>query len=101
MIGVHIKLDESTLAATTNDFAREVNVRGVTGLIEFRMDQMDDPLEQLVAYDDGPPIIATNCAQWFGGKAGGIGRLGNLFSASRYNTVKFADVELETVRAKE
>nr|WP_058568552.1 type I 3-dehydroquinate dehydratase [Haloferax marisrubri] len=96
-----MKLDESALAATTNDLTREVDARGVADLIEFRMDKADDPLEQLAAYDGELPIIATNRARWFGGKASDTGRLDDLFSASRYDAVEFVDIELETVRAKE
>jgi 3-dehydroquinate dehydratase-1 len=94
-------VDDFALAATTNDLTREADARGVADLVEFRMDRADDPIEQLEAYDGDLPIVATNRNQWFGGKARDTGRLDTLFTASRFDSVAYVDLELETVRAKE
>jgi 3-dehydroquinate dehydratase-1 len=101
MIKDTMKLDGFALAATTNDLTRESDARGVADLIEFRMDKAENPVEQLSAYDGELPIIATNRTRWFGGKANDSGRLDDLFAASRFDAVKFVDIELETARAKE
>ncbi|MFD1599508.1 type I 3-dehydroquinate dehydratase [Halobellus rarus] len=65
------------------------------------MDQAEDPIAQLEAYDGELPIVATNRNQWFGGKARDTGRLDTLFAASRFDAVTYVDIELETARAKE
>ena len=96
-----MKIEESALAATTNDLTREKDARGIADLIEFRMDKAESPIEQLAEYDGQLPIIATNRARWFGGKASDTGRLDDLFSASRFESVEFVDIELETIRSKE
>lgn len=95
-----MKIKESALAATTNDLTREKDARGIADLIEFRMDKAENPIEQLSQYDGHLPIIATNRARWFGGKASDTGRLDDLFSASRFESVEFVDIELETIRSK-
>ena len=94
-------VDDFALAATTNDLTREADARGVADLVEFRMDRAEAPIEQLEAYDGDLPIVATNRNQWFGGKARDTGRLDTLFTASRFDSVAYVDLELETVRAKE
>lgn len=96
-----MKINDFTLAATTNDLARERDAREVADIIEFRIDKADGPIEQLRAYDGELPIIATNRNQWFGGKARDQGRLDTLFAASRFDSVAYVDIELETARAKE
>ncbi|MFC4550460.1 MULTISPECIES: type I 3-dehydroquinate dehydratase [Halorussus] len=96
-----MEIRDSALAATTNDLTRAKDAHGVADLIEFRIDKAEDPIEQLSEYDGELPIIATNRARWFGGKASGTGRLDTLFSASRFDSVKFVDLELETVRSKD
>ncbi|WP_338072192.1 type I 3-dehydroquinate dehydratase [Halobellus limi] len=65
------------------------------------MDKAEDPIGQLEAYDGELPIVATNRNQWFGGKARDTGRLDTLFAASRFDSVAYVDIELETARAKE
>jgi 3-dehydroquinate dehydratase-1 len=94
-------LDDFALAATTNDLTREPAARGAADLVEFRMDKADEPIEQLEAYNGELPVIATNRNQWFGGKARDTGRLDTLFAASRFDSVAYVDLELETVRAKD
>lgn len=96
-----MKIDDFALAATTNDLTRERDAREVADIIEFRIDKADDPIEQLRTYDGELPIIATNRNQWFGGKARDQGRLDTLFAASRFDSVAYVDIELETARAKE
>ncbi|MFC6872110.1 type I 3-dehydroquinate dehydratase [Halobellus marinus] len=96
-----MKIDDFALAATTNDLTREGRARAAADLVEFRIDKADDPIEQLEAYDGELPIIATNRNQWFGGKAKDTGRLDTLFAASRFDSVAYVDIELETARAKE
>nr|WP_256420855.1 type I 3-dehydroquinate dehydratase [Halobellus rarus] len=96
-----MKIDGFTLAATTNDLTREEEAREKADVIEFRMDQAEDPIAQLEAYDGELPIVATNRNQWFGGKARDTGRLDTLFAASRFDAVTYVDIELETARAKE
>ena len=95
-----MKIEESALAATTNDLTREKDARGIADLIEFRLDKAEYPIGQLEAYDGELPIIATNRARWFGGKANDTGRLDDLFSASRFDSVAFVDIEYETIRSK-
>ncbi|GAA0236165.1 type I 3-dehydroquinate dehydratase [Haladaptatus pallidirubidus] len=90
--------DQFALAATTNDLEREAQVREVADVVEFRMDKANTPLSQLADYDGELPIIATNRAQWFGGKANDSGRLDHLFTASEFEAVKMIDIELETAR---
>lgn len=87
------------LAATTNNLELEREFRDSADLIEFRMDKADNPVDQLASYEGQLPIIATNRTQWFGGKAEDTGRLDKLFAASRFESVKFVDIEVETVRA--
>jgi 3-dehydroquinate dehydratase-1 len=94
-------LDDFALAATTNDLAREPAARGAADLVEFRMDEADDPIAQLDAYDGELPVVATNRNRWFGGKARDAGRLDALFAASRSDAVAYVDLELETVRGTE
>lgn len=94
-------LDDFALAATTNDLTREPAARGAADLVEFRMDKADEPIAQLEAYDGELPVLATNRNQWFGGKARDAGRLDTLFAASRFDSVAYVDLELETVRAKD
>ena len=94
-------LDDFALAATTNDLTREPAARGAADLVEFRMDKADEPIAQLEAYNGELPVLATNRNQWFGGKARDAGRLDTLFSASRFDSVAYVDLELETVRAKD
>jgi 3-dehydroquinate dehydratase-1 len=101
MVPFGMTVDDFALAATTNDLTREADARGVADLVEFRMDRADAPLEQLEAYDGELPIVATNRNQWFGGNASDTGRLDTLFAASRFESVAYVDLELETVRAKE
>lgn len=96
-----MKLDEFSLAATTNDLAREQNVREVADVIEFRMDSAVDPISQLSNYEGELPIIATNRSQWFGGKAHDTGRLDRLFTASEFKAVKMVDIEVEIARGTE
>ncbi|QCC48057.1 type I 3-dehydroquinate dehydratase [Halobellus limi] len=96
-----MNIDGFTLAATTNDLTREEKARGKADVIEFRMDKAEDPIGQLEAYDGELPIVATNRNQWFGGKARDTGRLDTLFAASRFDSVAYVDIELETARAKE
>ena len=93
--------DDFALAATTDDLTREPEARGAADLVEFRMDTADEPIAQLEAYDGELPIIATNRNRWFGGKARDTGRLDALFAASRFDSVAYVDLELETVRAKD
>lgn len=95
-----MNLNEFHLAATTNDLTREPEARTAADIVEFRMDTAEDPLEQLSEYDGTLPIIATNRGKWFGGKARDTGRLDRLSAASRYDSVKLVDVELETARSK-
>jgi 3-dehydroquinate dehydratase-1 len=87
------------LAASTNKLEMEDQFRDHADIIEFRMDKAEDPIKQLNEYDGELPIIATNRTQWFGGKAKDSGRLDKLFAASRFDTVKLVDIELETARA--
>ncbi|MGQ4555934.1 type I 3-dehydroquinate dehydratase [Halobellus sp. GM3] len=94
-------IDDFALAATTKDLTREADARGVADLVEFRIDRAEDPIEQLEAYDGELPILATNRNQWFGGNARDAGRLDTLFAASRFDSVAYVDIELETARAKE
>lgn len=96
-----MKTDGFALAATTNDLTREQDAREAADLVEFRMDKADNPIEQLESYDGELPIVATNRNQWFGGKARDTGRLDTLFAASRFESVAYVDIELETARAKE
>lgn len=96
-----MKIDDFALAATTNDLTRESEVRGAADIVEFRMDKAADPIGQLERYDGELPIIATNRNQWFGGKARDTGRLDTLFATSRFDSVAYVDIELETARAKE
>jgi len=96
-----MKIDGFTLAATTNDLTREEEAREKADVIEFRMDKAENPIAQLEAYDGELPIVATNRNQWFGGKARDTGRLDTLFAASRFDSVAYVDIELETARAKE
>jgi len=96
-----MKIEEFALAATTNDLTREGKAREAADIVEFRMDKVGNPIEQLEAYDGELPIIATNRNQWFGGKARDTGRLDTLFAASRFDAVAYVDIELETARAKE
>jgi 3-dehydroquinate dehydratase-1 len=96
-----MKIDDFALAATTNDLTRETEARGAADIVEFRIDKAEQPIEQLEAYDGELPIIATNRNQWFGGKAEDTGRLDTLFAASRFDSVAYVDIELETARAKE
>lgn len=96
-----MKLDGFALAATTNDLTRVADVEHTADLIEFRMDSADDPLEQLANYDGSLPIIATNRTTWFGGEADDDGRLDRLSAASRFDAVKYVDIELETARGME
>ncbi|WP_144901466.1 type I 3-dehydroquinate dehydratase [Halobellus captivus] len=96
-----MKIDGFALAATTNDLTREQDAREAADIVEFRIDKAENPLEQLEAYDGELPIIATNRNQWFGGKAKDTGRLDTLFAASRFDSVAYVDIELETARAKE
>lgn len=95
-----MKIKESALAATTNNITRVTDTRGIADLLEFRMDKAENPIDQLSKYDGDLPIIATNRTRWFGGQATDTGRLDSLFSASRFDAVKFVDIELETVRSK-
>lgn len=90
--------DQFALAATTNDLAREREVRDVADIVEFRIDGAEDPLDQLSAYDGELPILATNRARWFGGEAPDAGRLDRLFDASEFDAVRMVDIELETTR---
>ena len=90
--------DGFTLAATTNDLTREPKVRDVADVVEFRMDKAADPIEQLDAYEGELPIVATNRAEWSGGEASEDGRLDRLVTASGFDAVAMADVELETAR---
>lgn len=94
-------IDDFALAATTDDLTREAEARDVADLVEFRMDRADDPIEQLEAYDGELPVLATNRNRWFGGRADDAGRLDALDAASRFESVAYVDLELETVRAKE
>lgn len=94
-------MDEFALAATTNDLAREPQVRDVADILEFRMDKASDPLAQLSEYDGELSIIATNRAQWFGGQAQDTGRLDRLFAATEFDVVEMVDIELETVRGND
>jgi 3-dehydroquinate dehydratase-1 len=96
-----MEIDGFTLAATTDDLTREEEAREKADVIEFRMDKAENPIEQLEAYDGELPIVATNRNQWFGGKARDTGRLDTLFAASRFDSVAYVDIELETARAKE
>ncbi|MFB6091412.1 MAG: type I 3-dehydroquinate dehydratase [Haloquadratum sp.] len=96
-----MNLDGFALAATITDLTREEEARDAADLVEFRIDQARNPIEQLEAYDGELPILATNRNQWFGGKAEDTGRLDTLFAASRFDAVELVDVELETARAKE
>lgn len=96
-----MKLDDFALAATTNDLTRAEDAQYTADLIEFRMDSAEDPIEQLSNYEGPLPIIATNRTEWFGGEASGNGRLDRLSAASRFDAVKFVDIELETARGME
>ncbi|WP_049987069.1 type I 3-dehydroquinate dehydratase [Halobellus rufus] len=96
-----MKIDDFALAATTNDLTREQDAREAADIVEFRIDKAVDPIGQLESYDGELPIIATNRNQWFGGKAKDNGRLDTLFAASRFDSVAYVDIELETARAKE
>lgn len=96
-----MKLDDFALAATTNDLTRAEDAELTADLIEFRMDSAEDPIEQLSEYDGSLPIIATNRTKWFGGEANDDGRLDRLSAASRFDAVKFVDIELETARGME
>ncbi|RRJ29513.1 type I 3-dehydroquinate dehydratase [Halocatena pleomorpha] len=95
-----MKIRESALAATTNNITKEMDAWGAADLLEFRMDKAANPINQLSKYNGNIPIIATNRTRWFGGQATDTGRLDSLFSASRFDAVKFVDIELETVRSK-
>lgn len=94
-----MKIDGFALAATTNDLKFENEFRDSADVIEFRIDKTEDPLDQLAEYDGELPLIATNRTRWFGGKASDTGRLDTLFAASRFDSVKFVDIEIETARA--
>ena len=96
-----MKLDDFALAATTNDLTRAEDAQYTADLIEFRMDSAEDPIEQLSNYEGSLPIIATNRTEWFGGEASGDARLDRLSAASRFDAVKFVDIELETARGME
>ena len=93
-----MKLDEFSLAATTNDLTREPDARDVADVIEFRMDSAETPITQISEYDGKLPIIATNRAKWFGGSADDTGRLDHLFAAAQFDAVELVDIEVETIR---
>lgn len=94
-----MKLGEFYLAATTNNLDLEEECRESADIIEFRMDKAEDPINQLTSYEGELPIIATNRTRWFGGKAEDTGRLDTLFAASRFDSVSFVDIEIETARS--
>lgn len=94
-------MNRFSLAAATNDLSLEKHVRDVADIVEFRMDQADDPIDQLTSYDGDLPIIATNRGEWFGGHAKDSGRLDRLFTASQFEKVKLVDIELETARGND
>lgn len=96
-----MKTGEFSLAATTNNLALEEDFRESADLIEFRMDKADNPINQLTNFDGELPIIATNRTRWFGGKAEDTGRLDDLFAASRFDSVAYVDIEIETARAED
>lgn len=90
--------DRFALAATTNDLSQVTDIRGVADIIEFRMDSAEDAIGQLSRYEGTLPIIATNRTKWFGGEANDTGRLDRLSAASRFDSVEYVDIELETAR---
>jgi 3-dehydroquinate dehydratase I len=94
-------LDGFTLAATTNDLAREPEARDAADMIEFRMDSAENPIRQLSEYDGELPILATNRSRWFGGEAADRGRLDRLMAASQFDAVEIVDIELETARGSQ
>lgn len=96
-----MKMGEFSLAATTNNLEPEEDFRESADLIEFRMDKADNPISQLTDYDGELPIIATNRTRWFGGRAEDTGRLDELFAASRFDSVAYVDIEIETARAED
>ena len=90
--------DGFTLAATTNDLEREPRVRDVADVLEFRLDEAEDPIEQLTNYAGDLPLVATNRPEWCGGQASADGRIERLLAASEFDSVGLVDVELETAR---
>lgn len=96
-----MRLDRFALATTTNDLSQEASVRDVADLLEFRMDEAEDPIAQLSEYDGDLPILATNRAESAGGSAPETGRLDRLVAGAEFAAVEMVDVELETARETE
>ena len=89
--------DSFTLAASTADLSEEPDAREHADCIEYRMDLAEEPLEALEAYDGELPILATNRAEWEGGKAPDAGRLEALAEVTAIDAVEAIDVELESI----
>ncbi|QLG50862.1 type I 3-dehydroquinate dehydratase [Natrinema halophilum] len=92
-----VDFDSFVLAASTADLTDEPAARKHADAIEFRMDLADDPLAALQAYDGELPILATNRAEWEGGRAEDQGRLEALTEAATFGPVEAIDVELESI----
>ncbi|WP_207590773.1 type I 3-dehydroquinate dehydratase [Halomontanus rarus] len=94
---MNLHFDSFVLAAATADLADEPLARDHADAVEFRMDLADDPRAQLEDYDGELPILATNRAEWEGGKAGADGRLETLAEVTALECVAAIDVELQSI----
>ena len=93
--------DEFRLAAALSDLAHEPLAREHADCVEFRMDLADEPLEELAAYDGDLPLLATNRAEWEGGKASADDRIDALVTAAELERVEAIDVELRSLERGE
>lgn len=93
-----VAFESFTLAAVVDDLDRAA-AADAADAIEFRMDQAESPLDQLVGYDGEMPVIATNRRVEEGGAADGPDRVGALATAATAEPVVAIDVELATIEA--
>ncbi|PSP57720.1 type I 3-dehydroquinate dehydratase [Halobacteriales archaeon QH_7_66_36] len=92
---MHLDFDSFHLAAPTADLSVEPTARDHAGLVEFRMDLADAPLEALDDYDGDLPLLCTNRAAWEGGEAtDDERRLAALETAAEHEAVVAIDVEV-------
>ncbi|MFB6253922.1 MAG: type I 3-dehydroquinate dehydratase [Halobacteriaceae archaeon] len=88
------------IVASTYDLTQAPSASEYADYIEFRMDLVDNPLEEIQRYSGPLPLIVTNRIQDEGGKAtSGTQRLEDLIAASKYDIVLAVDIELATVKA--
>ncbi|MFB6187372.1 MAG: type I 3-dehydroquinate dehydratase, partial [Halobacteriaceae archaeon] len=92
--------DTFQIVASTYDLKQAPAASEFADYIEFRMDLVDDPLDDIQRYSGSVPLIVTNRIQAEGGKASpGNQRLEDLISASKYDVVSAVDIELATVKS--